>query len=184
MAQEPEITIEAGGRKVHTTMEELERAGRRLAFGEVGPEQEGYVLSDEVGNVARHLIRTEPRYSHIADMEVGYALQVGKKPEGKGGLHVLARAVKAPTLWASLGEWEVVVWANKLAWDHLSERQREALVAHELSHIGPRGESGKIAMLEHDIEEFAWVVRQYGQWHSGLEHFAEQLGLGLQQQRG
>lgn len=154
-------------------------------FGQAAPEREGYVPSAEVGKVGEMLIRRETRFSELADIRIGFALQVGKKPEGKGGMHVFARAVKAPTLWRDLGDFEVVVWANQLAWEHLTERQREALIAHELNHVGGRNEQGNVVMLEHDIEEFAWVVREYGQWHSGLEFFAEQLGLGLtRQQRG
>lgn len=160
------------------------RDARPPEFGapEEAREEEGYQLSDEVGDVARQLIDSHPRFGHIdADRIVmGYALQTGKKPEGKGGLHLLAKAVKAPTLWRDLGQgFEVVVWANALAWGRLTEHAREALIAHELSHVGGRSEQGKVQMLEHDIEEFGWVVKQYGQWHSGLEYFAEQLGLGL-----
>ena len=143
-------------------------------------EAEGYTLSPDVANVAGRVIAAEPRFDHIPDYRMGYFLQVGKKPEGKGGLHVLAKAVKAPTLWRDAGEYDAVVWANQMAWEHLTERQRDALITHELCHIGQRNEQGNLVMLEHDIEEFAWVVRTYGQWHSGLEFFAEQLGLGLQ----
>lgn len=152
-------------------------------FGEEDPPaREGYMLSQEVEDVAHALVNREARFQHI-DRErivMGYALQTGKKPEGKGGIHVLAKAVKAPALWRDLGDFEVVIWANELAWVGMPQRAREALIAHELSHVGERTESGAVYMLEHDIEEFAWVVRTYGQWHSGLEHFAEQLGLGIE----
>lgn len=173
--EDPEVTIEAGGRKVHTTLAGLQRAGK-LAMGDEAPE--GYVLSDEVASIAHVVINENPRFRHIEDFRVGYALRWGVEPEGRGGMHVLAKAVKAPELWATLGEFDAVLWANEMAWRHLTAGQRAALVAHELCHIGMT-DKGALTMLEHDIEEFAWVARRYGQWHSGLEHFAEQLGLGL-----
>lgn len=164
-------------------MDERPRDTAVPEFGDPAPPTvEGYQLSGEVEEIAHRLINREARFQHI-DRErivMGYALQTGKKPEGKGGLHVLAKAVKAPALWRDLGSFEVVIWANELAWTGMPERAREALIAHELSHVGERTESGAVYMLEHDIEEFAWVVRTYGQWHSGLEHFAEQLGLGIE----
>lgn len=143
------------------------------------PQPEGYQLSDEVREVAQRIIASDTRFEACETIAIGYALLWGKAPEGQGGIHLLARAVKAPALWRDLGIFEVVVWANQQAWERLSAKAREALIAHELNHIGGRTEAGNVFLLEHDIEEFAWVVRQYGQWHSGLEHFAEQLGLGL-----
>jgi putative metallopeptidase len=177
---DPEVTIEAGGRKVHTTLGGLERAAQRLELGDSEPE--GHQLSDEVADVANRVINSDARFSHIPgeNIRMAYVLVWGKEPEGRGGIHVLAKAVKAPPLWRDLGDYDVAIVANQKVWARLPERAREALVAHELNHVGGRNDSGTVVLLEHDIEEFAWVVRKYGQWHSGLEHFAEQLGLGLQ----
>lgn len=178
------VEITAGGRTVRGNQAKvlgaLAAAGAP-AFGELAPEGEGYRLSDEVKAVVTAVLR-QKRFEHVLTERVrlGCALQVGKKPEGKGGMHVLARAVKAPALWRDLGDFEVVLWANEEAWQHLAERQREALIAHELCHVGMRNDKGTVTMLEHDIEEFGWVVREYGQWHQGLAFFAEQLGLGLE----
>jgi hypothetical protein len=146
-------------------------------------EQTSYVLSDEVGGIALGLIREHPRFAHLDPKRnpahrIGFALQMGKKPEGRGGIHVLAKAVKAPALWQHLSEFDAVVWANGMAWALLTEGQRSALIAHELCHLG-ENDKGGIEMLEHDVEEFAWVARKFGQWHPGLEQFAEQLGLNL-----
>ncbi len=176
--RDTEVTIEAGGRKVHTTLRAL--AGGQLGKPQLGDtEPTGYILSDEVKGIALAVAGTEPRFAHITDdLRVGYALRWGVKPEGKGGIHVLAKAVKAPELWSDLGEYDVVLWANQQAWQHLTAGQRAALMAHELCHIGVT-DDGRVQLLEHDIEEFAWVARRFGQWHSGLEFFAEQLGLGL-----
>lgn len=178
---EEEVRSGAFGKKLRQAVR-LVQGGQPPELGQEPPQAEGYVLSGEVATIVRRLVEGEDRFAHLEDMAVGCAMQVGKKPEGRGGLHLLARAIKAPALWRDLGEFEVVLWVNAMAWEHLSERQREALVAHELNHVGQRNEQGNVVMLEHDIEEFAWVARTYGQWHSGLEHFAEQLGLGLRRE--
>lgn len=158
-------------------------------FGQVEQAEEvpTYVVSEEVEAVALRLIHEHPRFAHLdpragGGHRLGFLLLHGKKPEGKGGLHVLAKAVKAPGLWADVGEYDAVVWANQKVWVQLTEQQRSALIAHELCHLGETSK-GKLDMLDHDIEEFAWVARKYGQWHQGLEAFAEQLGLGMDARR-
>lgn len=178
--EDTEVTITAGGRTAHTTLGRL-AAVPEFGSGELVPEGEGYRLSADVEAVAKRILDRDQRFAHIRAerIRVGFAMQVGKKPEGKGGMHVLARAVKAPALWRDLGVFEVVLWANEEAWTHLTDRQHEALISHELCHVGGRNDQGAVQLLEHDIEEFGWIVRTYGQWHQGLEFFAQQLGLGL-----
>lgn len=184
------VSITAGGRTVRTTSDRIGsdpavrrivEAGVKAALGDEEPE--GYMLAEGVGAVAQEVIDSDPRFAHINGLRVGWALLWGKQPEGKGGIHLLARAVKAPALWAQLGEYDVVVWANEMAWRRLSSAGRHALLAHELCHIGLT-DKGTVTLLDHDIEEFAWVARRYGQWHSGLEYFAEQMGLGLAEPKG
>lgn len=182
------VEVSLGDRVLTLTHDALERAAKgsigqrrqqaQLALGDTMPE--GYLLSDEVAAVARRVIDSDPRFAVCNAISIGYALQWGEDPASKGGLHALAKCQKAPPLWRDLGVFEVVVWAVEKAWRHLGERQREALIAHELSHIAGRNDAGNVVLADHDIEEFAYVVGKYGQWHPGLEHFAEQLGLGLE----
>lgn len=155
------------------TGDEFERASRALAVP-----ADGYRLSEEVEAVAVGVIAAHPRFQHLANHRIGYAFLVGKKPEGKGGTHLLARAVKAPALWADLGGYDAVVWANAMSWAILSEQQRAALIAHELCHLG-ENEKGALEMWEHDVEEFTWVAKQFGGWHVELRNFAEQLQLDM-----
>jgi len=181
-----EATI--GGHTMEEALRRLREAGRgslgerrRAAKAGLGEATmpEGYLLSEEVQAIAERVIESDPRFDVCTGIAMGYALLWDQDPAAKGGLHAIAKAVKAPPMWRDLGQYEVVIFAVEKAWRHLSERQREALLAHELSHVGGRNEAGNVVLLDHDIEEFAWVVGKYGQWHSGLEHFAEQLGLGL-----
>lgn len=171
-----------GGRVIELNPETMERLRTKLGSAppELGDQQpEGYVPSEDVAVIARRVIGSDPRFEVCTDIRIGYALLWGEDPGAHGGIHALAKCVKAPRLWRDLGDFEVVIFAVEKAWRHLSERQREALIAHELNHVGGRGESGSVFLLEHDVEEFSWVVGHYGQWHGGLEHFAQQLNLGI-----
>ena len=174
----PRVTIDQDDPSDWTQNPEIEDAVRGVAQAVMGSQgrREGYVLSDEVKDVADALIGKTVRFERLADQRIGFAMLHGKKPEGKGGIHVLAKAVKAPALWRDLGRYDAIVWVNAMAWAVLPDRAREALVAHELCHLGVN-QKGLLDLYDHDIEEFAWVVRTYGQWHTGLEQFAEQLGL-------
>lgn len=156
-----------------------ERRARSKALLEGTTMPDGFLLSDEVRDIAQRVIDSDPRFDVTTGIAIGYALQWDQDPAAKGGLHAIAKCVKAPPLWRDLGQHEVIIFAVQRAWQHLGQKQREALVAHELSHIGGRNDSGSVVLLDHDIEEFAWVVKRYGQWHPALENFAEQLGLGL-----
>lgn len=176
------VEITAGGRKVRTTLGDLGRAAKAAApeFGKAEPT--GFVVSDEVAAVAAAVIAGDPRFrdvdqAHGGLYRVGYALLWGEDPESQGGLHAWAKCIKAPRVWANLGPLDLVVMVNQRVWAHLSEQQRKAIVTHELLHVGV-GETGP-KMLDHDIEEFAMVARQYGPWSPMLANFVEQLRLGL-----
>ncbi len=108
----------------------------------------------------------------VSDLRIGYRLRLGE-PSGRGeGL--LAACVKVPTIWRDETRLDIVIWTWEDAWTVLDSRQREALAAHELLHIG-RTEKGGIQLRVHDIGEFSWVVRQYGAWLPDVAGFADAL---------
>lgn len=174
----PHVTIDADDPSDWTANPDIEDAVADVVRSAMGgaAQLNGYALNDEVRDIARRLIEQEPRFARLADERIGYAMLHGKKPEGKGGIHLLAKVAKAPALWRDLGRYDAVLWANGMAWAVLTDLKREALIAHELCHLGVN-EKGQLDLYDHDVEEFAWVVRRYGQWHIGLEQFAEQLGM-------
>lgn len=150
------------------------KGGRAPVFG--ANDHAGYELSDEVEDVARALMRDNPdQFRTPAKHALAYCLLYRKLPND-GGIHAIAKFVVAPELWATLGEYEGVVWVNANAWMHMGERQRQAVVAHELCHAS-EDDNGRLVAAKHDVEEFGWVVGKYGAWHGGLERFGEQLSL-------
>jgi hypothetical protein len=72
------------------------------------------------------------------------------------------------------------------AWQFLDEKQKEALVDHELCHLALDEDKGKgtPTMRPHDVEEFSEIVKRHGLWRPDLEQMvkigAEQLKLDLQ----
>lgn len=92
----------------------------------------------------------------------------------------------------SLGDEPVdffVVEVGHKSWLGLTERQRVALVDHELCHLDvemPEGEDDdrKLVLRGHDLEEFTEVVERHGLWRPVVKSFAEtasrQLKLDIQ----
>lgn len=142
---------------------------------------EAYIISPDVANVAERHLSNHLTLARLRDIDIVYCLQVGKEPQqGKSReatIDTIAKAIKAPKLWESLSGHQAVIWVNELAWQALSQRQREAVVLHELLHIDVDQDSGKVQIMRHDIEEFGLVVAQYGAWHGGLDRFGEQLRM-------
>jgi len=64
-------------------------------------------------------------------------------------------------------------------WDELaSEKQKQALVFHELEHIDWKPsvadpEVGSWVLKKHDIEEFNSVIEKFGAWEGHLDIFKE-----------
>lgn len=134
-----------------------------------------YVDHPELKSIATDLIRRNERFQLVAeDLRIAYLARLGE-PSGEGE-GMLAACVKASPLWRDVAEYDVVIWCWDAVWAALEPRQREALTAHELCHIG-RNDKGAVKLRKHDLEEFAWVARQYGRWDDAIAHFAGALQL-------
>lgn len=67
-------------------------------------------------------------------------------------------------------------------WERLTDKQKEALVDHELMHftIEMDDNVGLVRGIRgHDVEEFREVVERHGAWKPDLAEFAEALQLSL-----
>lgn len=134
-----------------------------------------YIEAPEVAGVAAGLIARHDRFSSVCeDLRIAYLYRLGV-PTGEGEA-ILAACQKAAPLWRDLAGYDVVIWVWEAVWNVLEPRQAEALVSHELCHIG-RNDSGGVKLRKHDLEEFAWVARQYGRWDDAIGHFASALEL-------
>lgn len=135
-----------------------------------------YEESPAIKSVAERLIRLYPvQFGWTANFKIGYVVIRGlklnldkKEPWGK--------FKKVPPLYRGLTNLDAVVEIVGAGWDRLNAEQQEALVAHELCH-GSMSEKGALRLEKHDLEEFRFVVAQWGAWDEGIKRFGEQLDL-------
>lgn len=140
--------------------------------------EKGYSLSEEVAIVAQRLIDKHPRFRPLQDFGIAYVLKHGEMPKTKDR-HAWANARGVTDLYQALCPYQGIMVVSKVVWDRLPEKGREALVAHELCHFDVNEEKGTLGTMGHDIEEFGFVVSEYGQWRPDLTWFAEQMQLGI-----
>lgn len=158
-----------------------------------------YQVADEVKKVAEPLIKNY--HSHLNGAEIVYLFQ--NKRDRATGAAVIPKSKGRPVLGMAklvtgLNAFLVsgatrtdgdeidpffVLLITKPAWDRMKAKQREALVDHELCHMGVDDETGKPTLLPHDLEEFNAVVRRHGIWQEDVEAFfkaAKQIPLPLE----
>jgi hypothetical protein len=128
----------------------------------------------EVKEVAEKLI---PKYhGHINDFSVRVDYVFIDKIPKKGGKEVWGYVTKFSGLQAYEakdnpdGEPFFVMVISAPIWEILSAKGKEALVDHELCHIGAKltekdeEKVVKLFLKPHDMEEFESINRRYGNW--------------------
>lgn len=139
---------------------------------------DGFEISSEVADVARRLIAQHTRLGFIDDFEIGYLLH-HTDPPAERTPHQLGKARLVPKHFLPYSSVAATITCNAPIWQVLPERQREALVLHELLHLGTHEKTGDLVIVPHDVEEFGFVAATYGAWEPGLRDFAYQLQMGL-----
>lgn len=127
-----------------------------------------YEISEEVENIAKKVLNSLTIHAKIA--------YVASKKNSRW----LGKCQLVPAVFKLLTGLDYIIYINAEEWGDLSTRQREALVFHELEHIGWKEnakdpEFGKWATRRHDIEEFSSVVNKYGRWWPDVAMFNESL---------
>ena len=69
---------------------------------------------------------------------------------------------------------DFIICLNWQVWNQLSDRQKRALLDHELEHC-KYDEAGKPVMVEHDLEEFTAIVERHGLWTPGLQKMEQTM---------
>lgn len=129
----------------------------------------------EIETVARQLINDH--HSHLAIAEIRFYFFT--KEILQGDKAVWGRARKVAGLNAVLANHDTtedkqffVIECWKFIWDAITEKQRRALVDHELEHCWV-DENGKLSLAKHDVEEFTNVIRRHGLWRSDVQLFVD-----------
>ncbi len=150
------------------------------------------------------LIKSCPEFAHLLDGEVNVAWFMRAAAMSVGGRMVLG-TVHLPKVQGKLNPlflWmlkeihgsnpDFIVILDAVWWGEASLKEREILVYHETCHMvqatDREGEpkfdddTGRpvFALVGHDVEEFAAVVRRYGAWNDDLEHFHQALNEGIE----
>lgn len=151
-----------------------------------------YTLAPDVRDIAQDLIVNY--HQHLMDVRIEYLFRDDiPKSRGKiewgsarkvSGLSAFFAAVprESDSLNYKLADETIdcneaffVITISFPIWQQLEEKQRRALVDHELSHCFVN-EDDDLVLLGHDIEGFAAVVKRHGLWHQDLELFMEKSG--------
>lgn len=144
---------------------------------------EGYELSTELEHRARRMISEHDVLRHLEGFEVAYLWDHGDPPRnGKPCAWGKARLVPRWVQPMVLADGCITIMSK--VWLVLSDRQRDALLMHELLHLGQNEDSGLLEVVPHDVEEFGYVASTYGAWRSSLEAFGQQLQLRLGPRNG
>jgi hypothetical protein len=123
-------------------------------------------------------------HPHLDEAKIAVAWMLDVKANVDGFL-MLGKCKKQSDLDREMREFDFVIFINATAWKHLNEKQRAALVDHELHHAGVAedkktgepvlDERGRrvYRIKKHDIEEFAGVVKRHGLYKADLATFAK-----------
>lgn len=137
-----------------------------------------YQLNEEIASLGALVIsKHHIHFGGLRNFKIGYVLvSGGRAPKQNRVDGVWARFVKVAPLWKGITGYDAIVWVRKAAWDALDAHQREALIAHDLSH-GTDNDKGELTVVRHDLEDFAWVARHYGPWTENVQLYGRQLNL-------
>jgi len=131
-----------------------------------------YIDAPEVEAVARDIMSSLPLIDGIQEAKIKYLFALQKRSEYAGKIQ------KPGGVWRFLSDYDYVVLIHKPSWDKFSEKQREALVYHELLHItytvDKNGEK-RWKLRRHDIEEFINVIKEFDAWSLELNRLKDIL---------
>lgn len=129
----------------------------------------------EAAQIGRRMLEHHP---HLLPIRVEYVFR--DEAQKTGGKTVWGRAHRITGFKAmlatadaddSLGTDFFVLEFAWDVWELLSPAQRDALVDHEMSHLGiETTDAGntRLTLIPHDVEEFVGVVRRHGLWEPNL----------------
>lgn len=153
-----------------------------------------YRVAAEAKKIGERII---PLYhEHLVGIPVVYLFRSKHKKSGGAMVYGTCKKVSGLTAYFALPESErgevecdpndfaffLIEFAEDL-WEGLEEKQRNALVDHEISHAYVHHEDdGSVSLRTrcHDIEDFRGVVERHGFWMPHIEDFARSMAKGEQ----
>lgn len=136
------------------------------------PVAEPFVESDELRDLAERVMAEYSEFRAIdeavreSELVLTYVWET--KPwtdDEELKPHTIAKVTKASPLWRCIARVHVAMQFRQWFWDHFDDRQREAVVYHELCHVEVSHDDAgnlRVKLREHDLEEFGAVMRRFG----------------------
>ena len=111
-------------------------------------------------------------HKHLAGAPIAYLLDADQM-KGKGKL-IPAKIRKATPVEQHLTGYDLVMLISEPSWQASTDKQRLALIDHELCHV-ILDDDNNLMLTGHDLEEFRAVVQRHGDWQADITLFAEVL---------
>lgn len=154
-----------------------------------------YTAAPEVEKIAQRIINTtRPILGHV---KISYMFRPeAPVSDGKvtGGM-----CIRVDDRNRTIHDHDFIIEISKDIWDEATDQFKEALVDHELGHVGIRmsKEDGaeddpiydettnrpKTFIRKHDIEEFEDVLERHGAFHKGLRDFLDAFARGRSKEK-
>ena len=138
----------------------MKRHGWKMTVPELGnwPEGSKFILSDEVEEIAKQMI--EAFRKDLTLFSIGY---VFKQKASASNERIILGQVKAESeLQKVLHGLDAVVIIGYDTWIKLEPDSKFALVFHELEHLIVDEKSGGLKTIDHTVENFASIIREFG----------------------
>lgn len=137
-----------------------------------------YEINEEITSIATALMgRFEAHYLALRSFRIAYLMVVGGREPSRDRIDGnWAGITKEHPREKALHDFDLVLWIRQSIWKVLDAKQHEALVAHQLDHF-TTNDKGELVRQKHDVEDFAFVARQWGDWHEGVTLYGKQLSL-------
>ena len=128
---------------------------------------EWWKVPDKVVHLAEELIALY--HESLANAKI--ALIFRDEAPVTDGRATLGKAMKVSPQWKPLLKdqtTDFVIWLAYDRWEHLDNKQKRALLDHELCHCFLDHE-GRAKIRGHDIEEFAVIIQRHGAWNDSIK---------------
>lgn len=138
-------------------------------------EKTEYGMADEsIKSLAHELIKLHHR--EALDAEICYMMR--NKHAKTGGKALGGTCQKQTDQQKHLHGYDYIITLAADIWSELNQNGREALLLHEICHVGVEvndDDEAKMSLRPHDTEEFAKVIEVYGLWHNDLQRVADAI---------
>ena len=133
-----------------------------------------YIDALSVKEIADKLLVECSCFKHLREIPIAYVFK--PKASKKGGRVVLGKAIRQNDLQQHLSGYWFVMEIPEDEWKNSNDKEREAIVCHELCHmdtVEKEDKDGNIFLVptlkDHDIQEFEYVIQRYGvNWQQRL----------------